>query len=100
MVDLECGIVRRAEGEYHEIPAGTALSTSDPLCTGKVPGALRDDPIPEDSGIGDEPAVEIVISDPGGRWSLDADEASVASQPDPDDGQSMSQPSGSKSRLR
>ena len=34
-----------------------------------VSGALRHDPIPEDTGIGLEPGIEIVISDPAGGFA-------------------------------
>lgn len=34
-----------------------------------VPGALRHDPIPEDTGVGSEPGIEIVISDPTGGFA-------------------------------
>ncbi|MBI3224375.1 MAG: hypothetical protein HYZ39_04870 [Mycolicibacterium cosmeticum] len=34
-----------------------------------VPGALRHDPIPEDTGVGSEPGIEIVISDATGGFA-------------------------------
>jgi hypothetical protein len=43
----------------------------------EVPGALRDDPLPEDAGAGGEPATEIWISDPDtGSYAIDSSMAS------------------------
>jgi hypothetical protein len=49
-----------------------------------VPGALRQQPIPEDAGVGDEPGIEVMISDPGGGLRLDVADVSFESESDGD----------------
>jgi len=52
----------------------------------KVPGALRHEPVPEESGIGESPGAEIVIHDPANRLAIDMPLDPLNEPDDGDDG--------------